>query len=441
MKVKGSVTIFLGLSISFFIILIEVLAKGCIINAERERFEVSADIAMNSVLGEFNKTLYSKYDVLYIDASYLGKTPKIENVKDRILMYMRENTENVLNVPGGPWGNINLSSVNIERFQGACANSGMSFRNQANIYVEDKADLNSLLGMVKGVEEKKDGIESARNENVLEDWANLMEMISGKELPKKVNPVTGEIEIVELDNPADSYFSQSRSDIFSLVNVSMPQSVSFNTDTLISNRGAINTELLGNTNNSKDIFITYLVDRMSCYLRPKGHLLSCELEYIIHSSNSDYENFKYVINEIYKIQLAENYRHVSTDGYYISKAYAEAEALEVSTLDPTFIEPVANSILYAYAFIEALKDMNSILGGGEGDDGLNYEQYLIAMMFMEDDSRLNYKGMDLVELEVRRLDMNQSFSMDWCIERIDFLMKAKGSGPEEIVRRRMYGYY
>lgn len=441
MKIKGSVTIFLGLSLGFFILLIEVLAKGAIINAERTRFEASMDIAMNSVLGEFNKILYSNYDLLYVDASYQSKSPSINNINDRLLMYMKKNTQEVLGKDNGPWGMINISSSGIEKFQGACGGNGMSFRNQANIFVEDSKSLMNLHEMVKDVGRKAGGIEEARNTNILEDWSQLMEMIAGKELPKKVNPKTKEVEIVELNNPADTYFSQSQSDLFSLVSCTKPGNISFDTSSLVSNQGAVNTSIYSDFNSDKETFITYLLDKMSCFLTSKEHLLQCELEYIINSSSDDYENFKYVAEEIYKIQLSLNYQYVISDGYYTSKAYSEAEALEVCTLDPTFIEPVANSILYAYAFIEALKDMNSVMNGGSGEDGLSYRQYVISMLLMLDDYTLNYKSMDLIELEVRRLDMNPEFKMDWCIERIDCEMTGSGSGPEIIKRRRMYGYF
>ena len=89
---KGYLTIFFSLSLSIMTGFVLVLTGGAIRNAEKVRFECAADTGMNAVLSEFHTGLLKRYDLIYVDASYLGKAPSIANVEDRLKYYMEENT-------------------------------------------------------------------------------------------------------------------------------------------------------------------------------------------------------------------------------------------------------------------------------------------------------------------------------------------------------------
>ena len=59
------------------------LIGGVIKNAGKVRLECALDTSMNAVLSEYNITLFERYGLLYIDASYLGRKPAISNVEER----------------------------------------------------------------------------------------------------------------------------------------------------------------------------------------------------------------------------------------------------------------------------------------------------------------------------------------------------------------------
>ncbi len=443
MKLKASVTIFLSLSLGTFIILAEVLAKSCIISSERLRFESAYDIALNSVLGEFSQQLRAQYDLFYVDTSYMAGLPSVSNLSYRIDFYFFQNTEKVMNVDNGPWGGIIPDSAMVVDYQTASAMDGMSMRSQANAYVEDTPSLGNLLETVSAMAGRSSEISSLEQRDILAEWGDVMAGIAAKELPKKKDPESGIEIIVELDNPADSYYEQSSGDILALTGTQNAVSgASIDTGSLISNKGVSNGHVMAlNNDMSRNPYITYLVDRMSYFGHTKGHLLDCELEYIVSGRGSDYENFHEIVQRIYQAVLTQCFEKVSSDSYYVSMAHAQAEALEVCTLDPTFIEPVATSILYAYTFVEALKNMRSILQGGAGDFGITYLQYLIAMLHMKSDSELNLRAMDTMEIEVRKATSNPYFSMDWCVERIRCKLTGSGTGPHKLNIERTYGYF
>ena len=89
---KASVTIFFSLSLSTFIMLIMTLAFLLIQNSEKVRFYGAFDISANSCLGEYSKALYEKYDLLYVDTSYMNGEPSLEKLKTHIRTYFSKNT-------------------------------------------------------------------------------------------------------------------------------------------------------------------------------------------------------------------------------------------------------------------------------------------------------------------------------------------------------------
>ena len=89
---KGYLTVFLSLSLSIITGFILMLTGNAIRNSEKVRFECAADTGMNAVLSEFHAGLLERYDLIYVDASYLGKEPSITNMEERLRYYMEENT-------------------------------------------------------------------------------------------------------------------------------------------------------------------------------------------------------------------------------------------------------------------------------------------------------------------------------------------------------------
>ena len=68
-KEKGSITVFLSLSIMIILSLVLALFQGARIGAVRMKTECVADIATNSVLSEYSRELYEQYGLLMVDSS------------------------------------------------------------------------------------------------------------------------------------------------------------------------------------------------------------------------------------------------------------------------------------------------------------------------------------------------------------------------------------
>ena len=432
---KASVTVFVSLSLSTFIMLILTMIFLCIDNGKRIRFDGITDIAMNSVLGEYSKSLYDEFGLLYLDASYLGMTPGVENIRARIMKYFGENANSNQN-QGLFIGSLGLNEAEIAGIQSACSKNGESLRSQIGHYLNDSGHFNNLLGNINC-----DAVSSYLDMDVLGDFRALMESIEGMELPKLENPETGILEEVPLDNPAEEVFSQIGCDILYLTNADLSSLTNITVDTgnLISHKSPTNTCALGEFEHIDNVrFSEYIFEKMGRFRHNRNHLLTCECEYIVCGHETDLKNLSDMANRIFAVTLAQNYMKDQSDSGLKAMAYATATALAVCTLSPEFIEPVAKSIVYAHTFTESVKDMNEIMNGGSGKAGITYDEFLGAFLILTDEVTMNFRTMDLMEMQVRKDTMNQNFSMDWCIERLKIHITG---GPGNYNINRTYGYY
>ncbi len=468
-KVYGaSITVFFSLTLSVLLLMIFTFLRIGIIGSEKQRFELASNLALNSALGEFSKALYEKYDLLYIDASYLGKEPCIDNVAQRIEYYMTENAQNVYLKANAPWGRIKINKVMIDGFE--CATSGelRNMTNQAVMYVEDSSSLNYL------VEEESMALEAAISASVLdatdpiEEFRGYKAVVDGIPLPKKKDK-KGKLVEVPVSNPADWVYGLSESDMGFLTNNAGNNisSTCIDISQLISHRGAQNTVgMNGNYRFDDTCYGAYEIDKFGCFLNERPDtVLRLQMEYIAFGKDNDYANFSDVLERIFKWRLSDNLSLAFSDGTIVAEAYSIASELEVSTLNPAFIKPVADTIVASCAYLETISDVRCLVRGGRipisktahnmkvsnvltgniyevlSSEGLSYRQYLECMIFLEPLDQRLLRNMDLIEMEVRKDSSNDRFCMDFCVEEVAVSMVGSGTGIREYSLKRRYGYF
>ena len=468
-KVYGaSITVFFSLTLSVLLLMIFTFLRIGIIGSEKQRFELASNLALNSALGEFSKALYEKYDLLYIDASYLGKEPCIDNVAKRIEYYMTENAQNVYLKANAPWGRIRINKVLIDGFE--CATSGdlRNMTNQAVMYVEDSLSLVSL------VEEERTALGAAISASAMDSSDSIGQfrgykaVVDGIPLPKKRDE-KGKLVEVPVSNPADWVYGLSESDIGFLTDNAGRDFNNAGTDVLglISHRGAQNTVgMNGNYRFDDTCYGAYEIDKFGCFLNEKPDtVLRLQMEYIVSGNNNDYANFKDAVERIFRWRLSDNLSIAFNDGNIVAEAYAIASELEVSTLNPAFIKPVADTIVASCAYLETISDIRCLVCGGRipisktahnmkvsnvltgniyeisSSEGLSYRQYLECMIFLEPLDQRLLRDMDLMEMEVRKDSSNDRFCMDFCVEEVAVSMVGSGTGIKEYSLKRRYGYF
>lgn len=461
---KGYLTIFLALSLSLLTGFVLLLTGNAIRNGVKVRYECAVDTGMNAVLSEFHIGLLERYDLIYVDASYLEKHPNIDNVEERLWYFIEQNTKEVLGKKNAPWGNLTLEEITIPSFETAAADLGASMRNQAICYVEDTG----IYGKEREIVRQMDEIQALRAASPLAQWSSIMEQLAGMELPLIQN-VKGEWEEVPLSNPADWVYGLIGSDVLFLAQVDL-QSISpakISLGEYISHRPIENTGSKDrNYREDTDVFLSYLFDKMG-YLGNyrDDSFLSCQLEYVAKGMDSDLENVRAVAETLFELRFADNVACALADGDLRAQAAAAAELLQVVQLKAEFKNPVAESILYACAFLETVGDMRTIYAGGtvpvrksdhtmsvnrvldgslyssQSAYGWDYGQYLASMILLIGDEDMNLRAMDLIEMDIRLHDKNKNFKMDWCIERYEAEVTAQGNYLSHYFLRRKYGYF
>lgn len=461
---KGYLTTFLALSLSLLTGFVLLLTGNAVRNGVKVRYECAVDTGMNAVLSEFHIGLLEKYDLIYVDTSYLERQPDIANLEERLWYYIEENTKGVLGKRNAPWGNLTLEKVTISDFETAAADQGASMRNQAILYVEDAG----ISGKEREVFGQMDEIQTLQADSPLARWNSIMEQLAGMELPLIQNE-KGEWEEVPLSNPADWVYGLIGSDVLFLAQVDL-QSISpakIFLEEYISHRPIENMDSKDrNDREDTDLFLSYLFDKMG-YLgnAREDSVLSCQLEYIAKGKESDLENVRAVAGALFDLRFADNVACALADGDLRAQAAAAAELLQAVQLKAEFKNPVAESILYACAFLETVSDMRTIYGGGtipvrksshtmkvnhlldgtlyssHSAGGWNYEQYLASMILLTENGNMNLRAMDLMEMDMRLYDNNQKFKMDWCVERYEAEITAHGDHFSHYFLRRKYGYF
>ena len=459
---KGYLTVFLSLSLSILSGVILTLTTLAIRNGQRLRMECIADVSMNSTLAEFEKTLHDRYGILYVDLSYQEAQPSLQNMERRLQYYLSENIALFQN--RDLWGNLALKQVVISDVRTAADDQGGSMKSQAVQYVEDCGIRREETEMLLS----SDNVLHRGQGDTMGTWSALMEVIAGMELPVIQNE-QGEWEEVPLSNPADRVYGLSGSDVLFLVGAPtdcIPVG-KIRKENYLSGRDS--SDRMAEQNKAADTgqFIAYLFEMMGNYRSGKEDgLLKYQLEYIAKGKESDYENLQTVVEELVRIRFAVNTEAAFADGGMVSEAMELAQELQAVSLKPAFLQPVAESMLYACAYLEALSEVKTLLEGGrvsfqmeslvirpsmiseaeiQGGQsisfGISYEQYLACMIYELPEKVRNYRAMDIMEMDIRLLTGNTGFVMDCCVERFRAQIQAAGSVRGNYLIDRTYGYY
>lgn len=461
---KGYLTVFLALSLSIFTGFILFLTFSTVRNEEKIRFECAADIGMNAVLSEYHMELFERYGLLYVDASYLGSAPSVKNVEDRLRFYIEKNTSDILNREHAPWGRIFPKDVEVSYIETAAADEGASMRSQAISYA---ADL-EIVREESAVVDYRGDFAALDGTDPLADWAGIMEQLAGMDLPWIQNEL-GLWEEVPLSNPADWVYGLVGSDVLYLAKADLGSlnPVGVELGSFISHRGAVNMDSQNRIfQQDEGVFLAYLFDKMGYFGNYReGSLLCCQAEYLAAGKSSDLENMKAVAERVFRWRFADNVDLALSDRNLHRQAIAAARDLQAVVLKTEFEDPVAKSILYACAFLESVSDIRALFAGetiplrkdshqmsvekvlsgnlysGGGNGGMTYSQYLAGMLVLMDEGELNMRAMDIMEMDIRYRKGNTGFCMDWCIERYEAFLTARGGMAEPMRLHRKYGYY
>lgn len=475
---RGYITVFLSLSLTLILSLVFTVIEGARISAIRMKFECVTDIGMNSVLAEYHRELLKQYDLLFVDTSYGGSHPEIANTEAHLRNYAQKNCrpgEGSL-FGGRDFLAMDMGAVEIPEYSVASDDNGAVLKRQISDYMGDYPlgavldKLSSDIGLLQGA-----GIDTKD----VDAWRRQYEsQIASIGLPERETE-DGGTEEVPLNNPADSVNATRSSGVLNLVleNPSEVSAVKVDLGDYISHRAgrmagtglcADAVETGGGPNEL--VFQMYLFEKCGYYgAEMDKSLLKYQMEYILAGRDTDWQNLEQVAKKLLLWREAANMLYLLSDGAKVAEAQALATALTAVILMPALAEPVKYTILFAWAYVESLQDVKTLLGGGRvpifktaadwktgigclknvrgslsedsGGNGLSYKEYLQIMVFLQDAGTRTERAMDIMEMDIRQTPGNARFRLDGCFDAYQAHLEVTSRFGYSYQMTRTYGFY
>ena len=474
-QTKGYITVFLSLSIMIILSLVLALYQGARIGAVRMKTECVADIAMNSVLAEYNRELYEQYGLLMVDTSYGTGNPSIKNLEDHLRHYAEKNFER--STAGGILNAQTMTAmyckdVKISGYSVATDNNGAVLNRQILAYMAGEP-IGYLMGEVSSNASslQSGGLDSTDVDAMASE---NQEIIDSTELPE-IEKEDGKKEIISIGNPADVVNSQRG---IGALNLALPDKTGIS-ESVCSlseyashrnlNKGTGLDDQMGITAVQKLILDQYYYEECSRYGAEMDKAqLKYQLEYLIYGLNSDYGNLEKMAETLLFWRQASNMLYLFSCQEKVSEAEAIATALSVILFVPELADAIKYSILFAWTFAESISDLHILFSGGrvplfksdetwklslsnmfsfrdhlgsqDNQEGLLYEDYLRIKLLMTSHLEKTKRMMDIMEMDIRQTEGNAGFKLDYCVDVFRAQLEVGTKYGYEVGIERIYGY-
>lgn len=474
-QTKGYITVFLSLSIMIILSLVLALYQGARIGAVRMKTECVADIAMNSVLAEYNRELYEQYGLLMVDTSYGTGNPSIKNLEDHLRHYVEKNFER--STAGGILNAQTMTAmyckdVKISGYSVATDNNGAVLNRQILAYMAGEP-IGYLMGEVSSNASslQSGGLDSTDVDAMASE---NQEIIDSTELPE-IEKEDGKKEIISIGNPADVVNSQRG---IGALNLALPDksgisesvcSLSEYASHRNLNKGTGLDDQMGITAVQKLILDQYYYEKCSRYGAEMDKAqLKYQLEYLIYGLDSDYGNLEKMAETLLFWRQASNMIYLFSCQEKVSEAEAIATALSVILFVPELADAIKYSILFAWTFAESISDLHILFSGGrvplfksdetwklslsnmfsfrdhlgsqDNQEGLLYEDYLRIKLLMTSHLEKTKRMMDIMEMDIRQTEGNAGFKLDYCVDVFRAQLEVGTKYGYEVGIERIYGY-
>lgn len=473
-------TVYLSLIFGIVLSLLFALIEGAAIGAVRAQAEIVADLGLDSVFAEYNREILNQYELFFIDSSYGGDNGGVGMVETHLADYMsyNMNPEKELFMLGeGTLLKLDNPYLEINEVSYASDDDCMVWKAQAVAYMK------AVYGgdIISRVKEHMDTIES----NGLTDRDVAAEVSQQK---KEFEEALAANQIIEFGAESDEGYSyQKVSNVFDeLVGGGLLMLVLPQDDTIsgaMMDEGPYFSSRMKNGKINKGIGLhegiecpdgimeeliygEYLMKMCGCYTQPKAQgLLKYQIEYILYGKNSDAANLRSSVELLYALRATVNLNSIFMDSEKKSEAEAVATGLCYLMAVPQLSELLTTIILGVWAFAEAAVDVHQLLDGGkvplmkssnewntslvglfsgnlfgEGKNmtGLSYEDYLRVFLGMMNKKDKAARSLDVVEMDIRQTEGNESFRIDRCI---DFMKVSFGftdsAGHDFVFQKKM----
>lgn len=454
---KASITVFLILllllSASFFFALLETAR----IRGLGTKADIVSDAALESVFAEYQKEIYENYGLLMLDCAYGSGNFAIENVEKRL---QEKNLNNLKQSEKELYG-INLTECKMTGYQLLTDDGGNVFRHLAARTAKREALVQEVDDFAEEIQQKESlEQENGTVEERLEEANKTIEEVeqakNTENTEEKVGDISAQKPQEEVKNPIEDANQWKKSAVLSLVvrDESQLSNKAIALEHTLEHRqketgnlpvqGAILEELW---------FVKYLETHMGSYRQiSSNHALDYEWEYILNGESSDRDNLKETVKSLIMIREIANMGYLIQDQQKCIEAEELAVALMGWSMNPPVVDATKWGILAAWAYSESILDVRALLEGrriawiknaeqwttginqtGEAVDGFamakdcengwDYLKYLQFLICMKKDSAVNYRSMDIIEVNTNAMygkSIQMDYMMTGCESRVSY---------------------
>lgn len=437
---KGYVTVFFSLVITLCFSLFIGMIYGARENAIRLKATEAMEISMRSCFGEFQKDLWNKYNLLFVDASYGYKVDSMIIPCEHMLSCLNENfrEEGLALLGGKDLLKLSAIGVDVEKVRFATDNNGQAIKKQAvqcmkyrmgteylELLYDYVSDYESIMLEAKNYEtyEAEEIPSEAYAEPVIKDWLEKAEDISPKE---------GDVSLL--------------STLRLVINdVSQISTKAIAEEDLLSERELNKGNYSANQKENlldRMFFTEYLLAYLGDYseVNPDS-VLDYELEYLVGGKTVDSHNLETVVNRLLLVREAANMVSLYSDKERMALIRGLCEVLAILLLDPELEKLFEILVVTVISGVESVKDVKALLNGKkvplmkeaedwdttlenvfgkeepvDSEKGLSYKDYLRIFIYLEKEQLLIERFMNICELNIRSQTESEDFRLDFCFD-------------------------
>lgn len=463
MKRRGSITIFAALALMLVAQLLFTLLEGarCL---EMDKVAVmNTDSVLESVFADYCTPLWETYHLLGVTAADGEGTFSLNNREAQVRNLTGENLGSkgsVAQFSGVSLLSAEMVDVSFEPYLLMSDQGGEVFEAAVCAYMKENFAYEAAKSIYNNYEavgelKKSYGDSGSQIDNAIDALEEAKEAKETEEMPNMKGSGKGIAEpqnssaqgSSEEENPLTAVAQAKQRGVLSLV---LPKNTALSDAKLQLEQTVSHRQLQTGTGEpvaqddwyQRVLLNQYFVNYLACYTNPKeNRAMKYELEYLIAGKAADTDNLRTVVGELLAIREVLNMASLVASPEKQEEAFALAMALAGFTLNPIIIEIVKYGILAAWAFVESVLDLRTLLDGGKitllknqmdwtsnvhnipellsgwsqaknCPQGLGYTDYLSLVLLFHGGEKLAMRAMDVQELTVCMRTGYENFRMD-----------------------------
>lgn len=439
---KGYVTVFYAVLISatmtLFITMLHFLRESAI----KMKTDVSVDASLTACFGEYNRALWDRFDLIFVDSSYMSEGYSLKQSEDHLEKFINNNFDEMRFglMNGRDLLKLECTETKAVGVVLATDNNGKAIRDQI-------AELCKYHYKINYIDEVTEWVQTIEDHNLGSGASYQNAYAAAEELKEKYDidysewlpSASGGNDLSEDHTwPLDLLFLMTENNGISRKKIDK--------DNLPSkrdlNEGNLETE--GGFGPEDEFYLReYCIKKLGYY----GHeredsVLSYQNEYLVTGKNSDLDNLAAVARRIMVIREAANMEALYNDTVRMAEIKAVCDVIALVVQIPEVSDVLQALVVSCWASFESRTDEKILLKGGrvplikdhdqwitgirtalfgEGninnyDEGLCYEDYLRVLMYMTGNKKLTNRLMDVIEMDIRDTNGNEFFRLDNCFD-------------------------